>query len=275
MVSDRREFIRLDVGYFDNPKVADALDESPLAPLLHIASMAYARQHRTDGVVPIKRILRKVGATENDARILLEAGLWTSVGSGSIRVHDYDKHQETKAQIEARTNAAKKANQVRWSGNQIPIGSEPDSEPDPIGNPEERRGEERRTSSGGVRKSSTERVARADEPPPLSPTEITQSQMLLDAGLPPWMEEDFFQALKDGGAKNTTAMVIGLHRKGLLQARVEEWQTERDRAAKAPKVLTANVTKTKRGADGAPVFELCGHDFEVGRCPECRALEAS
>lgn len=112
-------------------------------------------------------------------------------------------------------------------------------------------------------------------PPPPDGPEITQSQMLLDAGLPPWMEEDFLQALKDKGANSTTAMVIALYRKGQLRARIQEWEIERDRDAKVPKTLTTNITKTKRGADGAPVTELCGHDFEVGRCPTCRAEEAA
>lgn len=260
MVTDRREYIRLDVGYFDNPKVGDAFDESPLAVILHIASMAYARQHRTDGVVPIKRLLRKVGATENDARILLEAGLWVDARGGQVRVHDYAKHQETKEQIEARTNAARKANRARWNTNPIPIGSEPDSEPDPIGNPEERRGEERRTSGGRPGNSTTERDVAAT---------------LDAAGLPPNEHKPFLQALKDGGIRKTPGYVVSAHRDGTLVARIKEWQDERDRAARAPRVLQANVTKTPGGVEAALNPELCPHDFEIGRCPKCRAEEGT
>jgi hypothetical protein len=144
MVADRREFIRLDVGYFDNPKVAEVLDESPLAVVLHVASMAHARQHRTDGIVSKKQLLRKVGAIESDAKLLIDMGLWHDLGEGKVEVHDYAKHQETRADIEARSNAARKANEVRWNSSRIPIGSEPESGLPPIGNPEERRGEKRR-----------------------------------------------------------------------------------------------------------------------------------
>jgi hypothetical protein len=114
VVSDRREFIRLDVGYFDNPKVADVLDESPAAVVLHIASMAHARQHRTDGIVSRKQILRKVGATETDAKLLIDLGLWHDVGDGKIEVHDYAKHQETREEIEARSKVQRENARKRW-----------------------------------------------------------------------------------------------------------------------------------------------------------------
>jgi hypothetical protein len=267
MVTDRREFIRLDVGYFDNPKVGEALDTSPLAVVLHIASMAYARQHRTDGRVPIKRMLRKVGADEGDARTLLELGLWENARDGYVHVHDYAKHQETRADIEARSNAARKANQVRWNTQPIPIGSEPDSESPPIGNPEKRREEERRETATAV-------SARDAEPPPPEPV-FDQKKLLASAGLATHEVRDFLLALKGNGARNTTALVNALHRDGKLTTRIEEWRTERDLArevtANTPRVITPNITKASRGADRLPVVELCAHDFEVGRCPKCRA----
>ena len=54
MARDSREFVKLDVGYLSNPKVVGLLvDRRPLAILLHIECIGYARQHRTDGVVPV------------------------------------------------------------------------------------------------------------------------------------------------------------------------------------------------------------------------------
>lgn len=153
MVQDRREFIRLDVAYLDNPKVSEVLDESPVAVLLHIASMALSRQHRTDGVISRRQVIRKVGATDADAELLIRLGLWHDAGGGKIEVHDYAKHQETRAEIEARSEAARKAIKKRWdrspdtSGNternteRITAGTAPRSSPS---NTEERRGEERR-----------------------------------------------------------------------------------------------------------------------------------
>lgn len=108
-----------------------------------------------------------------------------------------------------------------------------------------------------------------------STTERDVAATLDAAGLPPWEHDDFLQALKDGGIRKTSGYVMSAHRDGTLVARVKEWQDERDRAARAPRVIAPNVTKTKRGPDGAPVTELCAHEFEVGRCPECRAEEAS
>jgi hypothetical protein len=171
MVADRREFIRLDVGYFDNPKVADALDDHPVAVLAHIASMAYARQHRTDGVVPVKRILRKVGATESDARALVKLGLWVELDESRIEVHDYAKHQETRDEIEARSKKQSENARKRWesrrdatrnadgtfraSGNATGIAERTAS-----GNAEESRGEERREEGPVV--TSPERQAARD-----------------------------------------------------------------------------------------------------------------
>jgi hypothetical protein len=162
MVADRREFIRLDVGYFDNPKVAEVLDESPLAVVLHVASMAHARQHRTDGIVSKKQLLRKVGATESDAKLLIDMGLWHDLGEGKVEVHDYAKHQETREEIEARSRAQRENARKRWdarrsadrnadgtfradgnaNGNANGIAS---------GNAEERRGEERREETYSVK----------------------------------------------------------------------------------------------------------------------------
>jgi hypothetical protein len=179
MVSDRREFIRLDVGYFDNPKIADALDESPLAVVLHVASMAHARQHRTDGVVSRKQLLRKVGAAESDAKILLDLGLWHDLGAGKIEVHDYAKHQETREEIEARSESARKAIKKRWdrardterttSGNTERI-----ADGTSVRNTEERRGEKRRATAA-------EPLAEVPDRPDMNPDAILQSHGIPEA----------------------------------------------------------------------------------------------
>lgn len=115
MVSDKREFVRLDVGYLDNPKIADALDASPLAVLAHIASMTYCRQHRTDGAFSVSRILRKVGADGDVAKLLFSLGLWIDLGGGRAELHDYLKHQESAEQIARLSAAGKKGAAGRWA----------------------------------------------------------------------------------------------------------------------------------------------------------------
>lgn len=61
-MADSREFFKMDVGYFDNPKVQSIIDTNPQAVLLHMRCIAYARQHRTDGLVPLRVALRSIGA---------------------------------------------------------------------------------------------------------------------------------------------------------------------------------------------------------------------
>lgn len=155
-MADKREYIKLDIGYLSNPKIAGLLvDRRPLAVLLHVECMTYSRQHRTDGRVPTALALRGViGATKKDVTACIDADLLIDLGDGSVQVHDYLEHQESSEQIGARSAAAVTANRVRWSRAQSGSDrakasgsdSEADSEPEQNRNPEERRGEKRRTT---------------------------------------------------------------------------------------------------------------------------------
>lgn len=152
-MTDKREYIKLDIGYLSNPKIAGLLvGRRPLAVLLHVECMTYSRQHRTDGVVPSALALRGVvGATKRDLSAAIDAGLLVDLGGGLLEVHDYLDHQESKAAIEARSAAAVKANSVRWSGSERGRSSDSESESEsgsrPVRNPEERRGEEKEDAS--------------------------------------------------------------------------------------------------------------------------------
>ena len=75
-MADKRAFAKFDVGYLDNPKMADVLDSSLHAICMHFASVLHCSQHLTDGLVAPKAMQRKVGGTEADIQILLDAGLW-------------------------------------------------------------------------------------------------------------------------------------------------------------------------------------------------------
>lgn len=111
---DKRAYFKMDVGYLSNPKVLSVLDESTDAVLLHIASIAYASQHLTDGVVPVKAMLRLTGASQEDADLLLQAGLWVEGSSGKAEVHDYLQHQRSAAEVKGASEAGKRAAQAKW-----------------------------------------------------------------------------------------------------------------------------------------------------------------
>ncbi len=115
-MSDRREFVKLDVGYYDNPKVFGLLAaKRPLAVHLHLACIAMARQQKTDGIVSLAVARHKVvGCTQRDVEALMAAGLIYDLGDGRVEVHDYLEHQDSRAQIDARADAARTAAEKRW-----------------------------------------------------------------------------------------------------------------------------------------------------------------
>ena len=114
-MTDRREFIKLDVNYLDNPKVAPLVADGKVrAVLLHIECIAYSRRNRKNGIVPIAVVRRRIGATKGDVDTLIAAGLLVDCGAGAVEVHDYLEHQESREQIEARADAARNAANARW-----------------------------------------------------------------------------------------------------------------------------------------------------------------
>src|SRR5699024_2144086 len=45
LMADPRYYAKLDVGYFDNPKTAELLEEHPRVLILHLRAITYCRQH--------------------------------------------------------------------------------------------------------------------------------------------------------------------------------------------------------------------------------------
>ncbi|WP_454044394.1 hypothetical protein [Cellulosimicrobium sp. Marseille-Q8652] len=114
-MADKRAYAKFDVGYLDNPKVGPLLeDDKPYAVILHAASIMYAAQHLTNGVVRVKTLLRKTGASQDDVRALFDAGLWHDLGDGQAEVHDYLEHNRSAEQAQKATDKARKAAQVRY-----------------------------------------------------------------------------------------------------------------------------------------------------------------
>lgn len=149
-MADRREFIKLDVGYLSNPKVAGLLIAGrPNAVLIHVYCMTYSRQHRTDGIVPVALALRGViGATKKDVAAAVDAGLLLNREEGVVEVHDYLEHQESAADIKARSDAGRAGAQARWG--KAKRNADRTATSNANRNAEERRGEKRKNSSSEV-----------------------------------------------------------------------------------------------------------------------------
>lgn len=134
-MADKRAYAKMDIGYLDNPKMLDVLEESHTAVLMHAASILYSAQHLTDGVVPVKLMQRKVGGSHGDVDLLSEVGLWHQQGHDcaecpdpperSVVVHNYLEHNRSEAEANRLSKAGAKGAKARWAN--APIESESDS----------------------------------------------------------------------------------------------------------------------------------------------------
>lgn len=114
-MADKRAYAKFDVGYLDNPKVGPLLeDDRPYAVILHAASILYSAQHLTDGVVRVRTLLRKTGASSDDVAALVSAGLWDDNGDGTASIHDYLEHNRSAEQALGASAKAKHAAQSRY-----------------------------------------------------------------------------------------------------------------------------------------------------------------
>ena len=109
----------------------------------HLASILYSAQNQTDGVFPVDAIkmLCMIYSDEDEAAItaLFEVGLWINHPDGMAEVRDYLEHQTSAKDIDARSEAAKKAAKARWGTN-----AERNAERNAKRNAEEKRREEKR-----------------------------------------------------------------------------------------------------------------------------------
>lgn len=104
----------MDTGYFQNPKIAELLDEYPRAVLLHLQCIAYSAQHLTDGVVPLRMVLRLAGAEMFDADLLIGQGLLEPLDDGKASVHDYLEHQRSSQEVKEASKQGQRAARSRW-----------------------------------------------------------------------------------------------------------------------------------------------------------------
>lgn len=121
-MSDPRIWFKTDVGYFDNPKIADLLEDNPRVLILHLRAIAYCRQHLTDGVFPVRRVARMACASycgsecdsQCDVCMALSNRMLERIDDLHYRVHDYAKHQDTTHQVNQRKTAGQKGAAARW-----------------------------------------------------------------------------------------------------------------------------------------------------------------
>lgn len=113
-MADKRGFFTVDTGYFQNPKIAELLDDQPRAVLLHLQCIAYSAQHLTDGVVPLRMAMRLAGAEGADAELLVQRGLLIPLEGGRVEVHDYLEHQRSSQQVKQAAKNGRDAAVSRW-----------------------------------------------------------------------------------------------------------------------------------------------------------------
>lgn len=91
-------WVKLDDGFPQHPKVV-AADHK--AAWLYICGLAYSSAQLTNGVIP-RAIVGRLTDIPSERRLslkLVDVGLWEHHPDG-FWIHDYDKHQRTKAQVE-------------------------------------------------------------------------------------------------------------------------------------------------------------------------------
>lgn len=162
-MADPRFFAKLDVGYFDNPKVVDFIEDQPRVLILHLRAIVYCRQHLTNGRFPIRSVVRLACAShcgshcesQCDFCAAVDAGLIVRIDERTAEVHDYLKHQDSAERVAARKAAGQAGAASRWGGSgdanrNAKRNANRNAKRNAVPNAEERRGEE--SSSDGKRR---------------------------------------------------------------------------------------------------------------------------
>jgi len=114
-MADKRAYFKVDVGYFDNPKLADLVDDNPRAVLLHLRAIAYCAQHLTDGVFPMRLVMRLACGSHSDLQWLVDRGLVMRLDDANGLVHDYLEHQRSAESVKRAKVAGQAGALARWS----------------------------------------------------------------------------------------------------------------------------------------------------------------
>lgn len=108
------KWIRLDTTMFDNPKLLYLQeDKQHRAIVAYLQGMCYSGRHGLAGFVP-SAALRIIGATTNDAKHLVNAGLWQPA-PGGWEINGWAEYQLSDEEANRRSDKAKKAAAARWA----------------------------------------------------------------------------------------------------------------------------------------------------------------
>ncbi|PWG60481.1 hypothetical protein [Bifidobacterium catulorum] len=142
----RSGYARLSNGLWLNDKINDLIDANPHAFAMWTLAISYCSDELNDGVLS-RRALRRIGADESDVADLVAFGLLDECddGSGSYRIHDYLKHQNSRDDVERDKEAARERMRRRRSKRS---GEPETNEEDTEAEPDENRSEDVRPNNG-------------------------------------------------------------------------------------------------------------------------------
>lgn len=132
MPADLREFAKIDVGWHLNRKwftvertlsriMPDAMPDALRlayadARLMHLVSILYSAQQRSDGVFPVA-LVKALAAAQSEHAIaaLFEVGMWVNLPSGMAEVRDFLDHQPSSRSRSEASEKGRRAAAARWA----------------------------------------------------------------------------------------------------------------------------------------------------------------
>lgn len=106
-------WFRVDTNWHHNDKMLELADAGQFrAMVVYVASIGYAVEHETDGLIP-KRALPLLHARTKEAEQLVDAGLWHKREEG-WDIHNFLRYQKSRDYFEVTRNSSTKANCSRW-----------------------------------------------------------------------------------------------------------------------------------------------------------------
>lgn len=131
MSKDRRPYSQIDVGWYMNPKwfqverylrdaMPNAMPDALLHALqdakqLHLTSILYSTQARSDGMFPVDAIKSFARAMHEEAvTALFEAGMWINHPGGMAEIRHFLKHQQSSEELNEAAERGRQAANKRW-----------------------------------------------------------------------------------------------------------------------------------------------------------------
>lgn len=177
-MADKREFAKIDVGWHQNRKwyqvrrvlqrlMPDAMRDAMRAAyadarILHLVSILYGSQQRTDGLFPVS-VVKALAEAESEEAItaLFEVGLWVNHPGGMAETRDFLEHQASAGERSKESEKMRKLAESRWSKD-----AHRTAPRTAVRSAQESRGEERREESLGRAAATPRTGARKGTPIP-------------------------------------------------------------------------------------------------------------